>query len=209
MKLYGRMCVAVLGILGWIPLSASAQPAADKPVVKVGDKWEFQQSVKTSASGESNETWSRRIVEILPNDRMRVAGEKDQSILADGSWNAIDPKGAEYSLIAFKFPMTVGAAWSYTARAGPTGQLERRGNYKVAAFEPVTVPAGTFDCFHVEGEWQTSGQYFQSRGTDIYWYCPKINFVAKRRIEFDTQTRGQLQSREMRLSELTNFTPGK
>jgi len=209
MKLQGRLCVVALGVLAWIPLSVMAQPAADKPGVKVGDKWEFKESVKTSASGESNNTWSRRIVEILPDDRMQVAGGKDQLILVDGSWNAIDPKGAEYSLIAFKFPMSVGAAWSYTARSGQTGQSERRGNYKVMAFEPVTVPAGTFDCFHVEGEWQTNGLYYHSHGTDIYWYCPKINFIAKRQSEFQAQPRGQLASREWRLSELTNFTPGK
>ena len=128
------------------------------------------------------------------------------NVLAPGDYGIV---AYEYSLIAFKFPMSVGAAWSYTAKSGQTGQLERRANYKVVAFEPVTVPAGTFDCFHVEGEWQTNGLYYHSRGTDIYWYCPKINFIAKRQSEFEAQPRGQPASREWRLSELTNFTPGK
>jgi len=97
MKLYGRLCVGTLYFLGWIPLSVMAQPVADKPGVKVGDKWVFQESVKTSASGESSSTWSRRIVEILPDDRMQVVAGKEQMIPVDGSWNVIDPKGPEYS----------------------------------------------------------------------------------------------------------------
>jgi hypothetical protein len=209
MNLHDHLRVVTLGVLGWIAMSATAQPVAGKPDVRIGDKWEFRQSMTTSASGESNNTWSRRIIEILPDDRMQVAGEKDQSILVDRSWNEIDPKGAEYSLQAFKFPMSLGASWSYSMRAGETGQLERRGNYKVADFEPVTVPAGKLWCFRVNGDWQTTGPGYQSRGTDVYWYCPGINFIAKRRVAFQEQLHGQPPTREERFSELTAFARGK
>ena len=203
-----RFFVAAMIGLGWMPACALAQGTADKPTLKVGDKWEFQQSVRAVPGGDKSEPWSRRVVEILPNDRIQMAGANDQLILADASLNPVDPKGAEYSLTAFKFPMSVGATWDYAARAGPTGMLERRGRYKVAAWEPVTVPAGSFDCFRVEGEWQTTGRYVNIRGRDTYWYCPKLNFLAKRQSEFTQDIRDQASVTETRLSELTKFTPG-
>ena len=203
----GMLGLGGVSFVGWIALS-HAQPTADKPAVKVGDKWEFRVLVKDSLGGDSVTGWSRRIVEILPNDQMRVARGDGTVYLADGSWNEIDSRGAEYSLIDYRFPMTVGATWSYTARERH-GQDERRGDYKVAAFEPITVPAGTFECFRVEGELQRNGRNFTMRATDVYWYCPKINFLAKQRREFVRQPKGELQTREIRASELTAFTPGQ
>jgi len=129
-------------------------------------------------------------------------------ILTDGSLNPIDSRGAEYSLTEFKFPMSVGATWDYSARAGDGGLNERRGHYKVAAWEPVTVPAGSFECFRVEGAWQTTGRFINARGSDIYWYCPRLNFIAKRQAENTTESRRNPTVHEEQLSELTKFTPG-
>src|SRR5271167_3148617 len=84
--------------LCWVPTVAAAQSAADKPAMKVGDTWEFQQSVKTLPGGETSDPWSRRVVEILPNGQVQLAGGKGQLILTDGSLNQIDPKGADYTL---------------------------------------------------------------------------------------------------------------
>jgi hypothetical protein len=201
-----RLLAIGLVSLCWIPTGAVAQGVADKPTMKVGDRWAFQQSVKAMPGGDKSEPWSRRVVEILPNGQVQLAGGDDHLILTDGSLNPIDPKGAEYSLTAFKFPMSVGATWDYSARAG-TDMNERRGQYKVAAWEPVTVPAGSFECFRVEGEWQTTGRYVNVRGRGIYWYCPRLNFIAKRQSEFTREIRGQPTVSETRLSELTKFTP--
>jgi hypothetical protein len=137
-----------------------------------------------------------------------MVGGQGQVFQYDASLNFIDPKGAEYTLTTFKFPMSVGNEWKYSARTGPTGQLERNGAYKVAAFEAVTVPAGTFDCFRVEGEWQTNGRNYVGRGSDKIWYCPKINYIAKRSSEFSVTIRDGGRTTEARLSELTKFTPG-
>lgn len=203
-----RFCVAGMIGLCWVPACALAQGVADKPTLKVGDKWEFQQAVKVVPGGDKSEPWSRRVVEILPNDRIQMAGASNLLILTDASLNPVDPKGPEYSVTTFKFPMSVGATWDYSARSGPTGELERRGHFKVAAWEAVTVPAGSFECFRVEGEWQTTGRYVNIRGRDTYWYCPKLNFFAKRQSEFTTDIRDRASTNEARLSELTKFTPG-
>ncbi len=190
-----------------------AQVAAEKPTLKVGDKWEFQQSVKAVPEGEPNQPWSRTVVEVQPDKiTMTMTGGNNQSLQFDASLNLIDPKGADYALTTYKCPMSVGNEWKYTTRAGPTGQLERSGSYKVAAYETVTVPAGTFECFRVDGEWQTNGRGYSGRGSEKYWYCPKINYIAKRSSDFTATTRGATNvgtTSESRLSELTRFTPGK
>jgi hypothetical protein len=211
MKSVRGYCVASLLVVAWMCPPAMAQGTAEKPTPKVGDKWEFQQSVKAVPEGDTSQPWSRMVAEVLP-DRITLVGGNNQPLQFDASLNFIDPKGADYSLMTYKFPMSVGNEWKYTARAGPTGQLERSGSYKVAAFEPVTVPAGTFDCFRVDGEWQTNGRGYSGRGSEKYWYCPKINFIAKRSSDFTAVARTYTNAgttSEARLSELTKFTPGK
>jgi uncharacterized protein DUF3108 len=203
--------VASLLVVAWICPLALAQGTAEKPTPKVGDKWEFQQSVKAVPEGEPSQPWSRSVTEVLP-DRITMIGANNQPLQVDASLNPIDPKGAEYAVMTYKFPMSVGSEWKYTARAGPTGQLERSGSYKVAAFEAVTVPAGTFECFRVDGEWQINGRGYSGRGSEKYWYCPKVNYIAKRDSDFTATTRSYTNvgtTSEARVSELTRFTPGK
>ena len=55
----------------------------------------------------------------------------------------------------------------------------------MVAYEPVTVPAGTFDCFHVEGQWENSTKSYTDRAREQYWYCPAIKFIAKSTFQYD------------------------
>ena len=80
---------------------------------------------------------------------------------------------------------SVGSTWEYASPIGSVDRygraFERRGEYKVVAFEPVTVPAGTFKCFRVEGvnhmvrAFSTGdADYKQTeRWTITTWYCPE------------------------------------
>ena len=192
---------------GFIALEVAAQPAADKPELKVGDRWEFSQTVETVPGEEKTETWSRRVAEIQPNGQMQVATGKGEMLTFDAMLNRIDPRGPEYSVTSYKFPMKIGTEWSYSARTGEGGMLERRGTYKVVAYEPVTVPAGTFDCFRVEGQWENSTKSYTGRAREQYWYCPAIKFIAKSSFQFDQNWRDRPSKSETRQSELTKFTP--
>jgi hypothetical protein len=189
-----------------VAFGAVAQPTADKPDLKVGDRWEFNQSVKIVPGEEKAEPWSRRVLETQPDGRTKVVVGKE-TLTLDATGNRIDARGPEYSVATYKFPMKVGNEWSYTARAGEGGMLERHGTYKVVAYEPVTVPAGTFDCFRVEGQWELNGKTYTGRAREQYWYCPAIKFIAKSSSQFDQNWRNQPSKSETRLSELTKFTP--
>jgi len=207
MNLMSRLRLVAMLAVSFVALGAVAQPTADKPDLKVGDKWDFKQSVKVVPGDEKSEAWSRRVVEIQPDGRVYVAVGKDERLPLDTMLNRIDPRGTEYSVPTYKFPMKIGSEWSYSTRAGEGGMLERRGGYKVVAYEPVTVPAGTFDCFRVEGEWENSSRSYTGKAREQYWYCPAIKFIAKSTFQFDQNWRDRPSRSETRLSELTKFTP--
>jgi hypothetical protein len=71
----------------------------------------------------------------------------------------------------------------------------------------VTVPAGTFDCFRVEGQWENSTKSYSGRAREQCWYCPAIKFFAKFTFQYDQNWGGRPSRSETRLSELRKFTP--
>jgi hypothetical protein len=109
----------------------------------------------------------------------------------DNEGNSLDQRGPDYSARRFKFPMSVGMSWSHDYKiAGQTMEGTVQSVWHVRAFERITVPAGTFDCFKVEGEaprnWVASGaRIAYSRGytRTTYWYCPAVKWAAKWEIE--------------------------
>jgi hypothetical protein len=83
--------------------------------------------------------------------------------------------------------MQVGSEWSYVAKFGTQVMMDQRGSYKVVAYEPLTVPAGTFDCFKVEGKAEAAYRIsYQQQIKETYWYCPKVNGIAKLQRETST-----------------------
>jgi len=195
-------------VLAWTCPLALAQEAADKPAPKVGDRWIFEQTLKEPHRDDSSTRRSFQVAEVLP-DRITMVGGNGQSFQVDASLNPINPKGAEYAWTVLKFPLSVGNEWKYTVRSGEIGLEEHSGTYKVAAFEAVTVPAGTFNCFRVDGEWQTNGRGFSVRGSDKIWYCPAINFYVKRSSEFTLRSVADSYhpNRTERVLELWRFFP--
>ena len=47
------------------------------------------------------------------------------------------------------------------------------------AYERVTVTAGTFDCFRLEGESLYNERAYNEQWYMTRWYCPSIKYVAK------------------------------
>jgi hypothetical protein len=131
MNLMSRLRLVAMFAISFVASGAVAQPTADQPDLKVGDKWEFNQTVKIVPGEEKSERWSRRVVEIQPDGRIQVATGKEEILSLNAMLSRIDPRGPEYSVATYKFPMKIGNEWSYSARTGEGGMLERRGSYKV------------------------------------------------------------------------------
>jgi len=182
---------------------ALAQPAAERPSVKVGDTWELQVKKRTVQSAASS--GSRRVVEVS-EDRVKIArktGNGETLITYDRSFNEIEACHPECYRPTFQFPMRLGNKWEFE-RKTPDNGTRQTGTYEVVKYESITVPAGTFDCFRVDGDYKAT----RSHVLHTYWYCPQINAVARQIVERRISGQygpGQYDYDE---SELVRFTPG-
>ena len=175
-----RLCLA----LSALTLAASVAQAqtAERPIWKVGNRWAFHY---VGGMPRSESDWSREVVEILADDRFSVRTNAGQTLVFDGETNSLDARGPAFSWKRFSFPLSVGKRWHYTRRveSGSTDGVESA-SWEVKAYEKLTVPAGTFDCFRVEGViWQsrTYMMYGPSRSQEdlTYWYCPAVKWAAR------------------------------
>ena len=180
---------------------ASAQ-TAEKPVYKVGDKWVFTQ---THADGKASR-WSREIVEVAP-DHLTVRLGAANTAEYDDAMNSA-PNGAQNARVLVRYPLKVGDSWSFSRRAGSSGQGEERGNAKVTQHESITVPAGRYECFRIEAESTTATRGVNDQQKWVRWYCPAVKWIAREEIRTVSSRYGQGSSHSEAISELVSFTPG-
>lgn len=176
----GRSARVVMGMSCAMAAASAVAQTAERPSWKVGDRWQFQQEVRPPPV---HSKWSRKVEEALPNGHFKVRTAAGALLEFDGEGNSLDVRGPEYSWRRLEFPLMVGKGWKHERKIG--GDMwngNEQSSWKVEAYEKITVPAGTFDCFRVEGEaWATwaSGmmlvQSYNRRHTlTTYWYCPEV-----------------------------------
>jgi len=168
-----------------LSVSVAHAQTAQPPIWRVGYKWAFHQ-VSNMQPTESD--WTREVTETLPEGRFSVRTDTGRMLVFDGETNSLDPRGAEYSWKRFDFPLSVGKRWTHERRigGGPGAGDEgfEKATWEVKAYEKVTVPAGTFDCFRVEGViWQSQSDRIYARREGhqdfTYWYCPTVKWIAR------------------------------
>jgi hypothetical protein len=174
----------ILGAVLLVPPAAGAQ-TAEAPHWNLGDKWRFHEK---SSPPDKEEDWSREVVEVLPDGNFSVVMGSGRKLEFDSMGNSMDKRGPEYSWQRLRFPMTVGMKWSHERKiAGDTWHGQEKSAWEVKAYEKITVPAGTFDCFKVSGQaysnWDSATSiakgYNRSYNNLTYWYCPAIKWVAR------------------------------
>jgi hypothetical protein len=74
--------------------------------------------------------------------------------------------------------MRVGDEWTFSIRFD-NPNFEELGRAKVAAYESLSVPAGTFQCYRVEAESTYGSKYYSEYRVWSRWYCPEIKWLAK------------------------------
>ena len=200
--------IAGLSLAGFCSLggTASGQPVADQPAYKIGDKWTYKQ-VET-ASGKTQD-WSRQIAEVGPGNRLLVRLEDGRTQEYDNAMNWA-PTGPETARVLLKFPLKVGSSWSYTATPNPTSNARENGEAKVVAYESITVPGGTFDCYRIDAQSTVSVRAYNAHRQWSRWYCPAIKWIAKEQLEaniFDPGKGGGTKT--VTTSELTAFNPAQ
>jgi hypothetical protein len=196
--------LGVIGLCVGFSIVAQAQPAAEKPKFNVGDKWVFNQS---AADGKTT-TWSREIVEVPPSEQLRVRMGSGKVEDYDGAMNFMPEGNAERVRVLAKYPLKVGDAWTFSRKFANPGTAED-GKAKVVAFESLTVPAGTFQCYRVEAEASLTNKAYKENRTWVRWYCPEVKWIAKETLETKTSSRESGSSATAETSELVKFIPGK
>lgn len=185
--------------------SLACAQTADKPTIAVGDHWAYKQVDKDG----KEVSWGRKVLSVDADGGFTVQTAPDKTMKFDASWNFVDPRGAEYGRAAIRFPMKVGDEWSFISKQMlQTNLIDQRNKYKVVAQESLTVPAGTFDCFRVEGKADAAYKAsYQQQIRETYWYCPKVNGVAKISRQTVVNSRDTPSWQEKLEQVLTRYTP--
>jgi hypothetical protein len=197
-------CGLLISIAIGVSAGVHAQQAAEKPKLSIGDRWEFTQS---AADGKKT-PWSREVVEIPSGGQLRVRLGGGSIADYDDAMNFMPEGKAEYLRLLVKYPLKVGDEWTFSRKfANPS--VGEQGKAKVVAFEPLTVPAGTFQCFRVEADASLTNKAYKENRTWVRWYCPDVKWIAKEVLETRTTSRESGSSSTVETSELVKFTPGK
>ena len=203
MKAWARLGVVVVSAAG-LSLAAQAQPVAEKPKIGVGDKWVFNQ---TTADGKST-TWSREVVDVPSADQLKVRMGNGNVTDYDGVMNFLPEGKPEYARLLAKYPLKIGDTWTFSRKFANPGTAEE-GKAKVVAFESLTVPAGTFQCYRVEAEASLTNKAYKENRMWVRWYCPDVKWIAKETLDTKTTSRESGSSATNETSELVKFIPGK
>jgi len=119
-----------------LPAIAGAQ-SADKPALAAGDSWTYRQ-----VTDGKETTWTRRVAGVgADGGADMLIG--DRAFKVDASLNVLDARGPEYTRELYRFPMRVGAEWTASNKAFLQYVMDQHNRFRVVAYEPLTVPAGT------------------------------------------------------------------
>lgn len=155
----------------------AAEPVAERPVYSEGDSWVFVERNKFRKMEHTflREEKDRYVFKLGKSDRTTHFYFTSEIKTAVG-----------YPGPIIQFPLTVGKKWNCTYQRkdktyGP-GKDTIRAQHKVEAYEPVTVPAGTFQAFRIRVHFEaTGGSRMITMPEKMYfWYSPEVRQLIKR-----------------------------
>jgi len=182
------------------PAGPRAKPAinvggpVERPDVRLGDRWTYRVTNLLNKTTRSS-TLETTAVTASRIETRRTAGDgttADQGVVEewDRDWNLLQAAGVQFkpSYPTFRFPLEKDKSWSGSVSwtgSGVTTQHDLK--LRVAGWERVTVPAGSFDAIRVNVRGYihtTTGSGF-GQGTikDTMWYAPAIRQIVKHEID--------------------------
>ncbi len=153
----------------------------------VGDSWRYSNDIEETVREVHRQGYT---VEYRGSSRFKdcvhALHEKD----ANGTVTAVlDLSGHEISdCDHFKgwrkldFPLSIGKKWTFNAEdiSQSLGRMcDTRNEMEVIAYEPVKVPAGTFDAFKILHKQQNLCRDTGAWNTRVYWYAPDAKAIVK------------------------------
>lgn len=157
----------------------------DRPVVKVGDEWQFVEYFGVPPA-KPNQNWA--VTSITPAG---IEGtENGKPLLLTADLNIVEsPRYKHSDFRMLSFPLAVGKKWSCSTNAYNFIQqtpFTVEYNVTVIASERVRVPAGEFDAFKLEAKGRVGVNGPPGPGaveeTRIYWYAPEAKAIVKEEV---------------------------
>jgi hypothetical protein len=147
---------------------------AERPVVKVGDRWKF---VCTGSWGHD------RLWVVTSVDSAGVKGtENGQPLALTPDLNEIETPRSNHSDYRWlSFPLEVNKQWKVKTHWGMSGYTgTEEFEVTVVGYEKVRVPAGEFDAFKLKyrSTWSAEGDGVGSN-SNTYWYAPATRAIVK------------------------------
>jgi hypothetical protein len=165
-------------------ISPSPPASTLAPVWERGYEWTYQWT-SPQGSGTFVRTVEREETVAGVQHYVVRSGSRDiYYTKADLSWlmelvdGAVEARGTPPDR-RFDWPLAVGKEWeaTYTLENLREGTTETRSwRYRVDAVDMVTVPAGTFQAFHLTGK-DSTGKLVRE-----YWYAPDLKGLVKQRV---------------------------
>lgn len=156
--------------------NSASEPVAEIPTYAEGDYWIFVS--KTTEGSEDIK------IEFLKEEKGHSIFSRNGEQFKDFHDIVKKSQPAGYPGPTLKFPLTVGKSWDveFKADIGPGDTIKdpwRVAQYKLEAYEQITVPAGTFWAFNISVGIETKklGKFM---GSINYWYAPEVKQIIKR-----------------------------
>lgn len=139
--------------------------------VKVGDRFRYRE---IDLDTKQERQFVLAVTRVTDTEVIFGKGNLTTDLL--GNWLKV-PDGRQWTGAQFFVPeYSLGKRWSsrhrFVAASGNNYSTEY--DFKVTARESVTVPAGTFDAFRVEGHGWTRGEAGAIQLTMRYWVAPRV-----------------------------------
>ena len=180
---------------------AQSDRRVERPEIRVGDAWKYR--VTDRYTGLAHAVWVE-VTSVTP-DRIHTrstrsslgagpaASESGSLDVWDRDWNPIAQGTIEYKppYPTLQFPLEPGKQWRGRAQwrvTNGSGIMQHDVTARVAGWERVAVPAGTFEAMRVtrRGDFVESQtlNYYSAMGniSDEIWYAPALGQIVRKEI---------------------------
>ena len=205
-----RFAVSRLSWIATLALALIAGPAlaqkADRPTVKVGDRWLFAMfyGADPSAIRVSDRLW---VITSVTSAAIEGTENGEKLVLTPELNNIESPERKDSDLWLLNFPLEVGKKWSFDddfVNYATQGQGRFNVTAEVVGYEELVVLAGKFEAFKLEakGSWLVHGNSGETAWT--YWYAPAARAVVKSeyRHTYTTTSKTTVRTTELAKFEL-------
>jgi hypothetical protein len=151
------------------------EPVAERPIYTKGDFWVF---VNRNQFKKMKQTFLRE----EKNKYVFRLGKGDRT--SHYYFTSDVTRGIGYPGPIIDFPLKVGKKWKYryqrtVSSPGATGDTILA-QHKVESYEPVTVPAGTFQALKISVIIESSETIVTIPEKMYFWYAPEVKQIIKR-----------------------------